>query len=389
MMMGKKPKLVRITTVPLSLDKLLEGQLDFMRAHFEIIAVSADRSYLKKIAQRERVAYKMIPLTRKITPLKDLVALWKMYRFLSKERPEIVHSHTPKAGIIGMLAARLAGVPHRLHTVAGLPLMEARGFKRKILNAVEKWTYSCATKVYPNSFGLKDIIIKEGFCKEDKLKVIGAGSSNGIDTSYFDPEHFSLTDQHDLRKSMLIPEDEFLFVFVGRLVKDKGVNELVQAFDMLAKTQPHIGLVLVGPEEPELDPLSPETTAIIASHQHIYTTGYQQDVRPYLAFAKALVFPSYREGFPNVVLQAGAMGLPAIVSDINGCNEIITHQHNGLIIAVKDTVAIYKAMQKLLQDQKSYAHMQTKARDHITSSYQRKVIWNKILAEYRTLIGFV
>ncbi len=387
--MGEKPKLVRVTTVPLSLDKLLEGQLDFMRAHFEVTAVSADSPYLKKIARREGVGYKMIPLTRKITPFKDLVALWKMYRFLKKLDPDIVHSHTPKAGIIAMLAARLAGVPHRLHTVAGLPLMEARGLKRIILNAVEKWTYACATAVYPNSYGLKDIIIQEGFCKQDKLKVIGAGSSNGIDTSYFDPEQFPISDQHALRESLHIPKEDFLFVFIGRLVTDKGINELVHAFDRLGQKHPHIGLVLVGPQEPELDPLLPETTAIIAAHQRIYTTGYQQDVRPYLAFAKALVFPSYREGFPNVVLQAGAMGLPAIVSDINGCNEIIKHQHNGLIIDVKNTEAILEAMEELLVDQNRYARMQAVARDHITSAYKRKVIWEEILAEYRTLIQFV
>lgn len=385
-MINKKPKLIRITTVPLSLDKLLEGQLDFMSTFFDITAVAADTEYLIKIAHREGVGFKMIPLTRKISPFKDLIALWKMYWFLKRERPAIVHTHTPKAGIIGMLAAYLAGVPNRLHTVAGLPLMEATGAKRRLLNAVEKWTYACATKVYPNSYGLKDFILKQGFAKADKVAVIGEGSSNGINTDYFDPKLFPAAVQEQVRARLNIPKDDFLFVFVGRLVTDKGINELVQAFNALSKEHHNIGLVLVGPEEPELDPLLPESRELIKTHQKIYTTGYQQDVRPYLAFAQALVFPSYREGFPNVVLQAGAMGLPAIVSDINGCNEIIKHQENGLVIPVKNTQAITKAMDELLTDRQLFSHMRSQARKTITSHYQRQVIWDKILQQYRTML---
>jgi hypothetical protein len=159
----KKPVLVRITTVPLSLDKLLEGQLAFMNQYYDVIAVSADGPELTEVVKREGVKCKVIPLTRKITPLKDLIALWKLYRFIKKQNPTIVHTHTPKAGIVGMLAARMAGVPIRIHTVAGLPLMEAKGAKRKLLNWVEKKTYSCATHVWPNSIGLRDFILQEKF----------------------------------------------------------------------------------------------------------------------------------------------------------------------------------------------------------------------------------
>ena len=179
----KKNKLIRITTVPISLEKLLENQLRFMNQYYSVTAISADKINLERVGKLQEVPTFHMEMTRKITPLQDLIAVWKLYSYFNKEKPLIVHTHTPKAGTLGMLAAKLAGVPHRLHTIAGLPLLEASGGKRKLLNAVEKATYACATNIYPNSFGLKEIIIQEQFCKPAKLKVLGNGSSNGIHTT--------------------------------------------------------------------------------------------------------------------------------------------------------------------------------------------------------------
>jgi hypothetical protein len=156
-----------------------------MNNYYQVIAISSDNNYLREIGVREGVEVFHVSLTRRISPIADFKALCKLYLFLKSVKPHIVHSHTPKAGTIGMLAARLANVPHRLHTVAGLPLLETTGNKRRLLNFVEKITYACATKVYPNSFGLKKIILKNGFCEAEKLKVIGDGSSNGINTAVF------------------------------------------------------------------------------------------------------------------------------------------------------------------------------------------------------------
>ena len=154
-------KLFRVTTVPISLDKLLGGQLQFMSAHYDVTGISSDGDVLHKVAARENIKVEPIEMTRQITPIKDLKAVFQLYRYFKKHQPFIVHSHTPKAGTLGMLAAKLAGVPHRLHTVAGLPLMETTGKKRKLLNFVERFTYSQATKVYPNSFGLQKIILDQ------------------------------------------------------------------------------------------------------------------------------------------------------------------------------------------------------------------------------------
>ncbi|MCC8358733.1 glycosyltransferase family 4 protein [Salinimicrobium sediminilitoris] len=379
------PKLVRITTIPLSLEKLLEGQLSFMNDYFDVIAVSAEKERLEKYGRENGVGTFHVEMTREITPLKDLRAVFRLYRYFKKVEPEIVHTHTPKAGIVGMLAAKMAGVPIRLHTVAGMPLMETVGIKRKILEQVEKFTYSLAYKVYPNSHGLKEIILKEGFVKKGKLKVLGKGSSNGIDTVYFDPDRFSAENKTSLRKAWKIPEDDLVFIFVGRLVSEKGISELVCSFQRLQLQFPKMSLLLVGPFEEELDPLSPSIHRIIEKHPKITVTGYQVDVRPFLAISDILAFPSYREGFPNVVMQAGAMELPSIVSDINGCNEIISDGINGIVIPVKNEKSLFKAMEKLVADEKLRMELSKNSREKVCKDYERKEFWHILLKEYKTL----
>jgi glycosyltransferase involved in cell wall biosynthesis len=380
-----KHKLIRITTVPISLKTLLRGQFQFMSNSFDVIGISSEGKELRDVEINENIKVVPLEMTRKITPIKDVIAVLKLYTYLKKEKPQIVHTHTPKAGIVGMLASYLANVPNRLHTVAGLPLLESKGVKRTLLNFVEKLTYTCATKIYPNSYGLKAIIIEEKFCKVSKLKVLANGSSNGIDTSSFNPENFSKEQNEILRKELALAEEDVVFIFVGRLVGDKGVHELIAAFDNLSKSFQHIKLLLVGDFESDLDALNNHTLKMIDDNSAILSAGFQQDVRPYFAIADALVFPSYREGFPNVVLQAGAMGLPSIVSDINGCNEIIKEEENGLIISVKDSEAIYKAMKRLLEDLALKSKLQNNARNMITELYEQHIVWNALLKEYKSL----
>ncbi|WP_374330105.1 glycosyltransferase family 4 protein [Soonwooa sp.] len=382
-----KPKLIRVTTVPISLDKLLGKQLSFMDQHFDLTAVSADAPVLVEVGKKLGVKSYPVEMTRQITPVQDLKALWKMYRFLKSERPDVIHSHTPKAGLVSMLAAKLAGVPHRLHTVAGLPLMEAQGLKRKILMLVEQLTYTAATHVYPNSKGLSDFILENKLTTRSKLKVIANGSSNGIDTTYFDKDNLDQNDLLVLKKSLKIEDDDKVFIFVGRLVGDKGLNELIEAFDEIGKDNVKTKLILVGTFEDELDPLQTSTLEKIKSNSNIINVGWQTDVRPYLAIADILTFPSYREGFPNVVMQAGAMGLASIVSNINGCNEIIIEYKNGLIIPVKNKKALAEAMQKLLNDQALLNSLKTNARPMIVDRYQQQVVWDALLTEYKSLLG--
>lgn len=378
-------KIIRITTVPGSLRSLLKGQLKFMTENgFEVIGLSSPGEALKDVEKNEGVKTVGIEMTRSITPLQDLKALIQLIQLFRKEKPQIVHTHTPKAGLLGMMAARIARVPHRLHTVAGMPLTVATGFKRQLLNQMEKLTYACATKVYPNSYGLEQIILEEKFTSPSKLKVIGNGSSNGIDTTYFDPNIITEKEKLELKEKLSISEIDFVYTFVGRLVGDKGINELVEAFSQLQT--PNTKLLLVGPLETVLDPLKEESLKEIETNKNIISVGFQKDVRPYFAISNALVFPSYREGFPNVVMQAGAMGIPSIVTNINGCNEIIIEGKNGTIIPVKSSKAVLKAMLKLIEDKNYYNELKLNSRQLICNRYEQKVIWESILNEYNTFL---
>lgn len=378
-------KLIRITTVPSSLRTLLKGQHRFMNQHYKVIGISSDDEALNEVKENEGIDTYVVEMTRSITPIKDLKAAYKLYKFFKKEKPFIVHTHTPKAGTVGMLAAKLAGVPHRLHTIAGLPLLEIRGAKRKLLDTVETFTYACATQILPNSYGLESIILQNKYTNPSKLKVIGKGSSNGIDVSHYDSKLVSEQTKIDLKKELHISDTDVVFIFIGRMVKDKGLNELVSAFDKLSKSNKNCKLILVGPHENHLDPLLPETEKLIEHNKQILAVGMQKDIRPYVAISHVLTFPSYREGFPNVVLQASCMNLPCIVSDINGCNEIIEHNVNGLIIPVKSETAIQNAMQFMIDNPDKRTEMANQSRVRIVERYQQEYIWNELLKLYKSL----
>ncbi len=376
-------KLIRITTIPLSIEKLLENQPRFFSKYFDVTLVSSDKEKLEEIANEQEVKYFPLEITRKITPLQDFRCLIQLVSLLRQENPYFVHSHTPKAGIIGMLAAFIARVPVRMHTVAGLPLMEAKGIKKRILYAIERLTYRCATHVYPNSKGLMDFIQKKHLAEKTPLQIIGKGSSNGIDTDYFNPDLITVQRQDELRKQLKIDQDDFVFLFIGRLVGDKGINELVAAFEQLATKTPKLKLLLVGPQEPALDPLKQVTLNTIDKNPNIISTGYQQDVRPFLKMAQVFVFPSYREGFPNVVLQAGAMGVPCIVSDINGCNEIIEDKVNGFLVPPKQIQPLVEKMQFLYKDAEKRTIFIERTQTLIATNFERAQYWKLLLDEYK------
>ncbi len=378
-------KLVRITTVPISLEKLLENQARFFKTYYSVTLVSSQKEQLQKLAKEQGVNHFSLEMTRKITPLQDLRCLLQLIRFLRKDKPHIVHTHTPKAGIVGMLAAFITGVPLRMHTVAGLPLMEAKGLKKSILYAVERLTYRCATHVYPNARGLMDFIQEKKLAGKTPLKCIGNGSSNGIDLTYFNPERVSKEQEMSFREKWNISKNDFVFLFIGRLVGDKGLNELVAAFEQLANKIPNAKLLLVGPQEPTLDPLKQVTIASIEKNPKIVSTAYQQDVRPFLKMAQVFVFPSYREGFPNVVLQAGAMGIPCIVSDINGCNEIIENEVNGLIVPPKSIQPLSEKMYSLYKDPEKRAIFIDRTKERIATNFERTHYWKLLLEEYKRL----
>ncbi len=380
-----KPKLIRITTVPSSLKILLRGQHRFMSSHFEVIGISSSGKELDDVAIEEGIRIIPLQMTRTISPIGDLRSVWRLYKIIRREKPAIVHTHTPKAGIVGMMAAKLAGVKIRIHTVAGMPLMEISGMKRKLLNFVEKLTYRFATRVYPNSKGLYDFILKEKFTRSNKLNIIANGSSNGIDIAHFDPAQISQEQRNLLKQELGIQPNDYVFIFVGRLVGDKGINEMIAAFKEISAENQQAKLLILGDFEHALDPLRSSTISEIENNSQILAVGFQEDVRPYFAISDILVFPSYREGFPNVVMQAGAMGLPAIVSNINGCNEIIKEGENGWIIPAKNEEQLKLAMLNALKNAHSEMNPDL-CRKLISDRYEQSVIWKSLLKEYQNLL---
>lgn len=374
-------KLFRISTIPASLESLLKGQLRMMNEHFEVVAVSSPGKGMKILREREGIRTIEIPMERRISLVKDFISLIRMVWLFTKERPDIVHSMTPKAGLISMLAGWITRVPVRMHTFTGLVFPTATGCMRQLLIWTDRLTCACATHINPEGEGVKQDLIAYRITRKP-LHVIANGNVNGIDLTYF-----NRTNEIIERAAAYRQEGCFTFCFVGRMVRDKGINELVSAFIRLHEKYQQTHLLLVGPFEKELDPVSPETEKAIQEYPAISFVGFQSDVRPFLAASDALVFPSYREGFPNVVIQAGAMSLPSIVTNINGCNEIILPNENGVIIPSKDEEALYLAMENFLLHPEEVQRMAEKARPLIASRYNQQVVWEALLEEYRRLIS--
>jgi len=381
-----KKKLIRVTAIPESLRHLLRGQLKYMSQYYEVVAVCSEGNGKMQLMLHEQGDIRgiAVEIKRHPSPWNDLKTLFKLIKVFRKEKPFIVHTHTPKAGLLGMMAAKLTGVPHRLHTVAGLPLLVHQGLGRKVLNMMERVTSACATQVFPNSFAMMKIMEEEGLCKPGKMRVIGNGSSNGVDTRHFSPDALA-ENKSELRRNAGVGEGEFVFVFIGRIVKDKGMNELARSVSLLAEKGLRFKVVLVGVHESNLDPLDDDAEKVIMEHPFVKYVGGQMDVRPFLKMADAFVFPSYREGFPNVVMEAGAMGLPAIVTDINGCNEIIEEGKNGRIIPPKDKEALANMMQWFIEHPKEVVAMAANARDMVVARYERAYIWEELLKTYQAL----
>lgn len=378
--LNEKIKVFRISTVPISLNVLLRGQLEFLNSYFEIVAISSPGSDLTEVSQRENIRTYSIKMKRKIAILSDINSLVKLIVLFYREKPFIVHSITPKAGFLSMMAAFLVGVPIRIHTFTGLIFPTEKGFKKFLLKNIDRLTCFFATNIYPEGNGVKtDLIVNKITTKS--LDVLANGNVNGIDSNYFNPDLFKKERIYNLKRDLNISFDSFVFIFVGRLVTDKGINELIESFvkfNLSIKSN----LILVGDYEHKEDPLKSTTLEIIKSSPDIISLGYKKDIRPFLAIADCFIFPSYREGFPNVVLQAGAMGLPCIVTDINGSNEIIFDGVNGLVIPPKNVDEIFNKMKFLYENKSILNKLRDNARSMIISKFQQEYVWQSILNEY-------
>lgn len=372
-------KIIRAATIGASLNTFCRGLLSELKEQgYEVIALSSKDNSLAALGERETIRTIGVPMERHIAPLKDFVSLFRLFRVFVKEKPVMVHSMTPKAGLLCMMASWLARVPVRVHTFTGLVFPTAKGLTKKVLMTTDWLTCACATHVIPEGQGVLNDLKNNGITKKP-MKVLGYGNVMGVDMTRFSrrPEV--------MEKAALFRKDGvFTFVFVGRIVGDKGINELFQAFKSLM-TQVSLQktrLVLVGNYENNLDPISPASKQAIESAPEIEAVGPQfgDDLLAWYAASDCFVFPSYREGFPNTVLEAGAMGLPSIVTDINGSREIIIpyekdHQSaTGLIIPSHDAEALQKAMEWMITHDAERNLMASNARPSIESRFEQHYV---------------
>ncbi len=381
-MKERKEKIIRACTVPQSIGFVV-GMIPDLTKEYEVGVLSSpgvEWAMLDKYG--DAVKRLEVPMERHISPLRDLRSLWRLVRVFRRERPDMVHSMTPKAGLLCMLAAWITRVPVRVHMFTGLVFPTATGLKRRILMATDRLTCACATHVLPEGEGVKRDLLDNGITRKP-IKVLGYGNCRGIDLDRFDP---TLSEVQAEAAKLRKPE-VFTFIAIGRLVGDKGINELVAAFSRLNRELPATRLILVGPQEKELDPLSPATLSEIESNPAIEAVGNQADVRPWLAAADCHVLASYREGFPNVVIEAGAMGLPQIVTDINGANEIIINGRNGVIVPPKNADAIHASMSRMATDPAFRSVLAANARSLIASRYEQTYVRRCLYDFYHEILN--
>lgn len=381
--MTRKRKIIRATTVPESLDTFCKGMLRELSDKYEVIGLSSPGASLKVVGEREGVKTIAVPMERHISLWNDFKSLLKLIRVFRIEKPDMVHSMTPKAGMLCMLAAWLARVPVRIHTFTGLVWPTETGFKRKLLMFTDKITCFCATLIIPEGEGVKNDLLSNGITKKP-LRVLGYGNVRGVDMNYYSrrPEVVKLAEK-------LHNDKLFTFVFVGRIVRDKGINELCKAFHRLHERHPQTRCWLVGPFEDNLDPISKESRELIErSNSGIMSVGPKtgDELLAFYAAADCFVFPSYREGFPNTVLEAGALGLPSIVTDINGSREIIKEGENGMVIPVKDEIALVEAMIKMVEDKDSREQMALNARKIIEDKYEQNFVRSCLYQYYEEIL---
>lgn len=347
--------------------------------------ISADGPEREDVIKQEQCPHQIVPMTRKITPLQDLKCLWQLIRIMRKEKPNIVHTHTPKAGLLGMLAAWISRVPVRIHTVAGLPLMVEKGFKLQLLKAIEKITYATATNVWPNGASMKKVIEENRFCSPKKIKVIGNGSSNGIDTNRFNSQALDPIQLQKIKQEINYDPNTTYLLFTGRLVYDKGIVELITAFEKIQKSNPGLKLILTGNFEKSLDALPPYIEKIIVSNPAIIHISWTSYVEYFMALANIFIFPTHREGFPNVLLQASLMKLPIVCSNIPGNVDIVVHQKTGLLFMVDNVHSLCEQLEYAINNTHKMKTMAEEQYHFVYNNFPREVVWQALLEEYNQL----
>lgn len=378
--------LVHVMTVPQSL-AFFHGQVGFMKEHgLDVRVVTSPGEPLQEFGLQEHVPVYAVEMPRRVTPLRDLLAVLQLWLLLRRIRPTIVHAHTPKGGLLGTLAAWLNQTPLRVYHIRGLPFMTATGFRRALLWWTERISCLLAHQVLCVSHSLREVAIQEGICPPHKIKVLLGGSGNGVDAmGRFNANTVKTEHRQRIRNQHRIPREALVVGFVGRVVRDKGMTELAEAWASIREEFPEAHLLVVGEDEPQ-DPVPPDVMNQMRSDPRVHLVGPTRDVAPFYAAMDLLTLPTYREGFPNVLLEAMAMALPVVATRIPGCVDAVVEGETGLLVPPKDARALADGLRQYLRDDLSrWAHGEA-GRKRALRDFRREAIWAALYEEYERLL---
>ena len=376
-----KPRLAHVTTVPITLG-FFRGQIGFLkRSGFDVCAVTSPDEASAHFAAEQDIPVYDVLMNRAISPLSDMIALWRLWRLFLRLRPDIVHSHTPKAGLLGTLAARVAGVKVVFLSIFGLVQMNRTGFAKTLLDWTTRLSCSLANRVWCDSFSMRDHLIAEGLCLPSKVFVVGKGSVCGVDAvRAFSPENPPVA-RAQVRQQLNIPPGSRVLGFTGRIVRDKGMHELAEAWRTLREHYTDLYLVLVGAFEAK-DPLSPEDARLFRDDPRIRLTGHTSDVVSYYAVMDVYVMPSYREGFGLTNIEAAAMGLPVVATLIPGCIDSVQDGTTGTLVPSHHVSALTEAIRTYLDDVELRQRHGQAGRARVLRDFLPEVIWKGLTQEY-------
>lgn len=375
-------KIVHVTTVPQSLF-FLRGQVGYMKERgFHIHGLSSPGEFLTRFAEQERVPVYPVEMPRRITPLRDLVAIAGMWRVLRTIRPQIVHAHTPKGGVLGMVAAWLARTPVRMYHMRGLPFTTASGWKRVLLIWSERISCGLADQVFCVSTSIRQVALETGLCRPEKIAVLARGSGNGVDAAQrFNGTQVASSVREETRRRYGIPADALVVGFIGRIVRSKGIVELAGAWTRLREAFPQLHLLLVGPYEPQ-DPIPPEVDAGLRQDPRVHLIGEEWNTPPLYAAMDVLALPTYREGFPNVLLEAAGMMIPVVATRVPGCVDAVQDGVTGLLVPPLDPEELAAAIEVYLLDPELRRRHGAAAREWVLHEFRPQGIWQALHEAY-------
>lgn len=381
----KRPRLLLAVTDPQSAI-FFKGQLEWLRlGGFEIHFLCSPGLSVKNIVVQQGAEFHEVAMRRGISPFHDFVSLLKIIRVIMTVRPAIVSAGTPKAGMLAMIASCLCATPIRIYVIRGLRFETATGFMKTTLMFLEGLVCKVATRVVCVGHGIRGIALRNGICRRNRSTVIAHGSSNGVDCNAYDPTKW-ITSGQEFRDRHHIPRQALVVGFVGRVVRDKGIFELVQAWGVIKASHPSAHLLIVGDFEPG-DPIDDVTKARIREEASVHMIGFVEDVRAAYAAMQVLALPTYREGLPGVLLEAGAMQIPAVASNIPGCSDVIKDGATGRLVAVGESTALAEAIGHYLSDPDCRSQHGIAARRHVTDKFSRIRVWEATLRFYRELLS--